>query len=135
LYRWRLHGAKIRYLADLRPWSLRVLAYPGVVLVRGLRRSVPGMGQGAAREAVPASSLSWPVGEGANRDRDTPPGGEASDGLRIGAIDGTVTRMSDTTADRAESAPPGRRLSPGFRIPVFGAPAAFRSERVWAEVG
>jgi hypothetical protein len=34
--------------------------------------------------------------------RDTPPGVEVGGGLRIGAIDGTVTRMSDTTANRAQ---------------------------------
>jgi len=33
---------------------------------------------------------------------DTPPGVEVGGGLRIGAIDGTVTRMSDTSANRAE---------------------------------
>jgi hypothetical protein len=34
--------------------------------------------------------------------REAPPGVEVGGGLRIGAIDGTVTRMSDTTANRAE---------------------------------
>lgn len=34
--------------------------------------------------------------------RDTPPGIEVGGGLRVGAIDGTVTRMPDTAANRAE---------------------------------
>ena len=34
--------------------------------------------------------------------RDVPPGVEVGGGLRIGAVDGTVTRMSDTSANRAE---------------------------------
>jgi len=42
------------------------------------------------------------LGAAFDQHRDLPPGVEVGGGLRIGAIDGTVTRMSDTTANRAE---------------------------------
>jgi hypothetical protein len=65
--------------------------------------------------------------------RDTPPGVEVGGGLRIGAIDGTVTRMSDTTANRAEFGTAGTagtgypqirhlHLSDAFTRNTFAAP-------------
>jgi hypothetical protein len=65
--------------------------------------------------------------------RDTPPGVEVGGGLRIGAIDGTVTRMSDTLANRAEFGTAGTagtgypqirhlHLSDAFTRDTFAAP-------------
>jgi hypothetical protein len=65
--------------------------------------------------------------------RDIPPGVEVGGGLRIGAIDGTVTRMSDTTANRAEFGTAGTAgsgypqirhlpLSDAFTRDTFAAP-------------
>ena len=65
--------------------------------------------------------------------RDTPPGVEVGGGLRIGAIDGTVTRMSDTKANRAEFGTAGTagsgypqirhlHLSDAFTRDTFAAP-------------
>jgi hypothetical protein len=65
--------------------------------------------------------------------RDTPPGVQVGGGLRIGAIDGTVTRMSDTTANRAEFGTAGTagsgypqirhlHISDAFTRDTFAAP-------------
>lgn len=65
--------------------------------------------------------------------RDIPPGVDVGGGLRIGAIDGTVTRMSDTAANRAEFGTAGTagtgypqirhlHLSDAFTRDTFAAP-------------
>jgi hypothetical protein len=65
--------------------------------------------------------------------RDTPSGVEVGGGLRLGAIDGTVTRMSDTSANRAEFGTAGTagtgypqirhlHISDAFTRDTFAAP-------------